>query len=136
YKDVYAWDNNYGIYFGLVDRNGNNKTIIQTNNSIFNTTNIVKGCNASTVPSDYFNHFNGYSYSLSGYLKNPDGSPIADAYIYYYSACSTPKIYSTFSGGSGYFNLKSACPIDYVYITSVGKQTIHATAPRDARTYY
>lgn len=134
YKDVYAYDNNYGIYFGLVDRNGNNKDIIENNNSIFNTVAVVNGCNNGAIPADYYNHFNSYPYTLSGYVKNTNGTPISDAYIYTYASC-TGKQYYTFSGGSGYFLLKSECPITSMNISSIGKYSVQSNSPRDARSY-
>lgn len=134
YRDVYAYDNNYGIYFGLVDRNGNNKDIIENNNSIFNTVSVVNGCNNSTAPTDYYNHFNSYQYSLSGYVKNTNGTPISDAYIYTYASC-TGKQYYTFSDGLGYFLLKSECPITSVDVLGVAKNSIRVILPKNARTY-
>ncbi len=139
YKDVYT-DTvaDYGIYFGLVDHEGDNKPIIAVDSSVFNTTNILNQCNSSCAPDDYYNNKNNshYGYSLKGALKDEFGKPVRDACIYFMGHHGNNyEIYSTYSDSNGEFLLRSEVAISNVKILGVGKYVLNKENPIQNQTY-
>ncbi len=133
YKDVFGAHR----YFGIVDHNGNNKDII-TGTSVFKTP-VVKGCNESAQPIDYFNTstppYSNYDIALAGFVKYGN-APIPNACIHYTRYNDNGILIaniSTYTDINGHFELRSPyavnTPGSRLTISGIGMYTEDFTPP-------
>lgn len=135
YRDVFSSNpGDLGVYFGLVDHEGNNKVILSP--SVFQN---IPNCNCNLIntPNDYFNHNNSYNVLTSGFVYG-EGGPIKDAFIYVNGWDCGNKFYFTFSTSTGYFYLKTPCSRSShaLNIIASGKQNFVISNPNASSNYY